>query len=71
MGEIGSERHEHIHIIGGTMDFNKGVVTREAWGTKPCKHPMKESEYFMGKDTGKTVCTVCGKLFLSGVPVTP
>jgi hypothetical protein len=53
------------------MDFNKGVVTREAWGTKPCRHPVIESEYFMGQNTGKTVCTVCGKLFLSALPVKP
>lgn len=50
------------------MDFNKGVVTREAWGTKPCKHPTMETEYFMGQNTGKTVCTVCGKLFLAVAP---
>ncbi len=51
------------------MDYNKGVVTREAWGTKPCKHPTMETEYFMGQNTGNTVCTVCGKLFLSALPV--
>ncbi len=53
------------------MDYNKGVVKREAWGIKPCKHPMVETEYFMGKNTRKTVCTVCGKLFLSGSPFNP
>jgi hypothetical protein len=53
------------------MDYNKGVVTREAWGTKPCKHPTIETEYFMGQNTGKTVCTVCGKLFLAALPVKP
>jgi hypothetical protein len=51
------------------MDYNKGVVTREAWGTKVCKHPRTESEYFMGKTTGNTACTTCGKLFCAGVPV--
>lgn len=51
------------------MDYNKAVVTREGWGTKPCKHAMKETEYFMGKDTGNTVCTMCGTLFLHGVSV--
>lgn len=50
------------------MDFNKGVVKREAWGTKPCRHSVIETEYFMGQDTGKTVCTICGKLFLSTLP---
>ncbi len=48
------------------MDYNKAVFKREAWGIKPCRHPIIESEYFMGKNTGKTVCTVCGKLFLAG-----
>jgi hypothetical protein len=52
------------------MDYNQAVVTREAWGTKPCKHPTQESESFMGQDTGKTVCSVCGKLLLVGVSVT-
>jgi hypothetical protein len=49
------------------MDYNKSVFKREAWGTKPCNHPTKEAEYFMGQNTGKTVCTVCGKLFLSAM----
>lgn len=53
------------------MDYNQSVFKREAWGTKPCKHPTKEAEYFMGQNTGKTVCTVCGKLFLSAMPVKP
>jgi hypothetical protein len=30
---------------------------------------MKEPEYFMGQNTGKTICTDCGRLFLGGVPV--
>jgi hypothetical protein len=53
---------------GGAMDYNKALFTREAWGIKPCKHARMESEYFMGKNTGKTVCSVCGKLYLAGVP---
>ncbi len=53
------------------MDYNQSVFKREAWGSKPCKHPTKESEYFMGQNTGKTVCTTCGKLFLSAMPVKP
>lgn len=52
------------------MDYNQAVVTREAWGTKPCKHPAQELESFMGQDTGKTVCSVCGKLLLAAVPGT-
>lgn len=51
------------------MDYNKAVVKRETWGNKPCKHPTKEAEYFMGKNTGKTICTTCGKVVFSGAPV--
>lgn len=53
------------------MDYNKAVSKREAWGTKLCKHSLIEPEYFMGKNTGKTVCTTCGRLFLAGLPVKP
>jgi hypothetical protein len=53
------------------MDYNKAVFKREAWGNKLCKHPIIESEYFMGKNSGKTVCTACGKLFLPGSSLKP
>jgi len=53
------------------MDYNKGVVKREAWGTKPCGHAIIESEYFMGQHTGQSVCTMCGKLFVPTSPATP
>ncbi len=53
------------------MDYNKAVMKREGWGMKPCKHPTIESEYFMGTNTGKTVCTTCGKLFFPGLSVKP
>jgi hypothetical protein len=53
------------------MDYNKGVVKREAWGNKLCGHPLIESEYFMGQHTGKTVCITCGKLFLPTSPAKP
>lgn len=53
------------------MDFSKAVIQREIWGTKPCRHPTIEAEFFMGQNTGKTVCTICGALFLTGLPPKP
>jgi hypothetical protein len=36
---------------------------REAWGTKPCKHPNFDKEYSLGSGTGDYDCVTCGTSF--------
>jgi hypothetical protein len=31
------------------------------WSNRICIHPELEKEYYLGKETGNIVCTVCGE----------
>jgi hypothetical protein len=44
------------------MRREKAIKLGKDWANKLCMHPYSEEEYYLGKPTGKDVCTVCGSI---------
>lgn len=45
------------------MEYFTVQKLKEAWGDKPCDHPLLEKEYYAGAFLVTYVCTQCGKEF--------
>jgi hypothetical protein len=43
-----------------SLQRNKAIEVRKAWGSKPCPHPAFSREYDSGERTGNYICTQCG-----------
>lgn len=47
------------------MQMSDTSSLRQAWekkGDPPCKHPSTDAEYYLGAQTGDTICTICGRI---------
>jgi hypothetical protein len=45
------------------MRREKALKLSKDWMNRVCSHPYKETEYYLGLETGFDVCVVCGKIF--------
>ncbi len=45
------------------MDYATSQRLKEAWGNKPCDHPMLEKVYYTGAYLINYSCTACGADF--------
>lgn len=51
------------------IQMNEANELRKRWeemGNKPCNHPSKTKEYYLGTATGDYICTKCGETFWEG-----
>ena len=45
------------------MEYNVAQKVKETWGKKPCDHPTREKEYYVGAFLVNWICVKCGKEF--------
>ena len=45
------------------MKKKRGQELSASWGDKPCDHPALAKEYDQGVQTGRYLCTQCGRAF--------
>ncbi len=43
------------------MERDISLKLKKDWAKKTCFHPSIEIEFYMGRESGNKVCTVCGQ----------